>query len=358
MTTLNRPEFKSKYLDQLKTEFHFDQVDISELRTPLTIEFYEKWLAQNQHGTMTYLETHLPTKRDPRRLNQELKSAIVFAQNYLNPPAEFLQPVPARTALYSQTLDYHFWLKNKLSSVITELEKIFPNETFLPFVDSGPIMERDLAYQSNLGWFGKNSCLIHPKHGSLFFIAEILCSIKVADSNFEPLPDFCGTCTRCIDICPTNAIKDDRSLKADACISYLTIESKIIPPLELRKPIGDWFFGCDLCQTVCPWNQKPIKYAAREPSVTSTALKLNISTEQRSDTIAFFKEIFELSGKKIQKKFFGSPLSRAGAFGLKRNAMIVVANQNLVELRAHVEQLTNDEKLGELAKWTLQQLGS
>jgi epoxyqueuosine reductase len=356
MTIINRPEFKSKYLDQWKTDFHFEQVDISELKTPITIEFYEKWLAKNEHGSMQYLETHLPTKRNPRLLNQELRSALVFTQSYLNPPKEFLQPVPARTALYAHTQDYHFWLKNKVSIVMSELQKLFPEETFLPFVDSGPLMERDMGYQSGLGWFGKNSCLIHPKHGSLFFIAEILCSITVDNSNIESLPDFCGTCTRCIDICPTKAINSDRSLKADRCISYLTIESKTVPPVELRKPIGDWFFGCDLCQTICPWNQKPLRKSDREAALISTSFLLELTSDRRAEIVLFFKEILQSSGKQLQKKFFGSPLSRAHGFGLKRNALIVIANQKLKELKPEVERHFADEKLGELAKWTASQL--
>lgn len=356
MTSINRPEFKSKYLDQWKTDFHFDQVEISELKTPITIAFYEKWLARNEHGSMQYLDAHLPIKRNPRLLNQDLKSAIVFTQSYLNPPKEFLQPAPVRTALYAHTQDYHFWLKDKISSVIAELQKLFPEETFLPFVDSGPLMERDMGYQSGLGWFGKNSCLIHPKHGSLFFIAEILCSIAIKNSEIEPLPDFCGTCTRCIDICPTKAINNDRSLKADHCISYLTIESKTVPAVELRKPIGDWFFGCDLCQTICPWNQKPIRNSDRETSLTSTLSLLELTPERRIEMVLFFKEILQSSGKQLQKKFFGSPLSRAHGFGLKRNAMIVIGNHKFNELRAEIEKYVGDEKLGELAQWTLHQI--
>lgn len=356
MFSIHHAQFKRDFLDKWKTEFDFEQIEISELKTPITIDFYKKWLAKNEHGSMQYLETHLPTKHNPRLLNSDLKSAIVFTQSYLNPPQELSTSHPARTALYAQTLDYHFWLKDKILKVILELQKLFPEETFLPFVDSGPLMERDMGYQSGLGWFGKNSCLIHPKNGSLFFIAEILCSLNVENSTIEPLPDFCGTCTRCIDICPTRAIKDDRSLKADRCISYLTIESKTAPPIEFREKIGDWFFGCDLCQTVCPWNQKPIKRANRENALTSTALKLELTPDRRAEMVLFFKEILESSGKQLQKKFFGSPLSRAHGFGLKRNAMIVIANQKLSELKDQVAKYSTDKKLAELALWTLKNI--
>ena len=350
-------------LTDFKTRYDFEQVEMSGLKSPITIEFYEKWLARNQHGTMSYLETHLATKKDLRQLsplNSELKSAIVFAQSYLQPPAHVAKNQAARVAMYAQSSDYHHWLKEKIVKVITELQQQFPNETFLPFVDSGPVLERDLAYQNGLGWFGKNSCLIHPKHGSLFFIAEILCSISIdlfTAPEVEPLPDFCGTCTRCIDICPTQAINSDRSLKADQCISYLTIESKTVPPIELRTKIGDWFFGCDLCQTTCPWNQKVFKRKAIADERTSVERTLTLSKEKREDVIAYLKQILNSSGKQLQKIFLGSPLARGGHFGLKRNAMIVVANQKLFELAPDVEMYLKDDRLGELAQWALNQLG-
>jgi epoxyqueuosine reductase len=349
-------KFRTHVLPELQSRFGFEQIEMSDLRSPLTVDFYEKWLKRNQHGTMTYLESHLPIKKDVRHLNAELKSAIVVAQSYLQPPEDQVRTHPARLAMYAQSQDYHHWLKSKISNVITELQQQFPNEVFLPFVDSGPILERDLAYQNGLGWFGKNSCLIHPKYGSLFFIAEILCSIEVGQYALETIPDFCGTCSRCIDICPTKAINQDRSLKADHCISYLTIESKSIPPVELRSQIGDWFFGCDLCQTACPWNQKIFKRKSIADDRTSLDLNLQLSNEKRILVIQFFRKILNSSGKQIQKDFLGSPLSRGGAFGLKRNAMIVSANQKLIELKSDIEPYLKDQRLAELAQWSLNQL--
>lgn len=349
-------KINTEVLADFKTRYDFEQVDMSGLKSPLTVDFYEKWLARNHHGTMAYLQTHLPTKKDLRLINTELKSAIVFAQSYLQPPTDVLKIHPARVAMYAQSQDYHHWLKEKIMRVIAELEEKFPGETFLPFVDSGPVLERDLAYQNGLGWFGKNSCLIHPKHGSLFFIAEILCSIAVEQNSIEPLPDFCGTCTRCIDICPTQAINSDRSLKADQCISYLTIESKTTPPLELRSKIGDWFFGCDLCQTTCPWNQKVFKRKTINDERTSLDLKFTLTPEKRNELVGFLKQILNSSGKQLQKNFQGSPLSRGGNFGLKRNAIIVIANQRLIEIRKDIKLYLKDERLSELAQWALDQL--
>jgi epoxyqueuosine reductase len=338
-------------------EFGFDQLVLGHLKSPLTIDFYEKWLAGNHFGNMQYLQNHLPIKKDPRLLESRLRSVISVAQSYY-PAARPQYAGPARVALYAQNEDYHYWLKEKLAAVIARLSAEFPDEVFLPFVDSGPVLERDMAYQNGLGWFGKNTCLIHPKHGSLFFVAEILTSLAGDFAPaMEPLPDFCGTCTRCIDICPTGALQAPKLMKADLCISYLTIEAKGAPPEELRKKMGDWFFGCDLCQTVCPWNQKVFRQREEAASsLTSTSPTLDLTAEKRRELAEYFRELLTSSHKKIQKAHLGSPLSRAGAKGLKRNALIVIANQNLTELKECVEQTEWPDDLQELAQWTLQQL--
>lgn len=342
-------------LELLKDSYGLNQLAIGPLRTPVSIEFYEKWLAQNYHGTMFYLKDHLPFKKEPKNLNPDIVSVISVAQSYY--PTQHPAPlsVPARTALYANNVDYHYWLKEKLKQIIEELKTTYPDSVFLPYVDSGPVLERDLAYQNGMGWFGKNTCLIHPEHGSLFFIAEILTNLK-SHEVIQPLPDFCGKCTKCMDICPTNAIVEPRVLRAEHCISYLTIESKETPPLELRRQIGDWFFGCDLCQTVCPWNEKVFrKKKIQRNDENSAELLLNLTPEKRGELIEYFKFLLTSSNKQIQKKHFGSPLLRAGPKGLKRNSLIVIANKNLFELKHEVQNL-KDESLQELASWTLQQL--
>ncbi|AGH95293.1 tRNA epoxyqueuosine(34) reductase QueG [Pseudobdellovibrio exovorus] len=346
----------------------FSQAAISPLKSPLSIAFYEKWLSQGHHADMAYLQNHLPFKQDPTLLGKELKSVISVTHSYY--PAVQPSPltVPARTALYSQNEDYHFWVKEKLQKLSSELSQLYPDSVFLPYVDSGPILERDLAYQNGLGWFGKNTCLIHPQHGSLFFIAEILTTLAIKNesldgspaegSPIEPLPDFCGKCQKCLDICPTGALSSPRVLEADKCISYLTIESKSVPALELRNKIGDWFFGCDLCQTTCPWNQKVFRKSNIDHgNRTSTDLHSNLTAERRTELIEYFQFLLQASHKQIQKHHYGSPLLRAGAKGLKRNALIVIANQQLHELTEVVKALQTPE-LVELKEWTLEQLTS
>lgn len=348
------------FLNSIQIKYGLDQVSAARLETPVTIDFYQKWLSHKYYGDMQYLQTHFETKKNPQLIEGRLLTAITVAQSYFPAPVPNTEKYPARIAMYAQNKDYHFWLKEKLDNIVVELKSEFPNEIFLAYTDSGPILERDLAQKSGLGWFGKNTCLIHPKKGSLFFIAEILTSLpptSLSVENQEPIPDFCGTCTKCIDICPTNAIKEPHVLKADECISYLTIEAKSTPPVELRTKIGDWFFGCDLCQTICPWNQKVFrqkKIDHNESTTTTAYLKSDLKSEL--EQIDFFRSILMSSNKQLQKRFYGTALFRAGGFGLKRNALIVIGNKKIRVLLDDVSTLTNDPKLSELAKWCLDQL--
>lgn len=350
-------DFRITLNDCLK-DFDFNQVEVGTLHTPLTISFYEKWLQEKNFGSMQYLQQHLDFKKNPRLLHPDLNSVISISQAYFPAPMPIDNPVSARVALYAQNKDYHHWLTEKLQRSIQELQKVYPNEVFLPYVDSGPVLERNWAYENRMGWFGKNTCLIHPQFGSLFFIAEILTSVKVEDpiSEFEPLPDFCGDCRRCIEVCPTSALVKPRVMKADLCISYLTIEAKEAPPLELRKKMQDWFFGCDLCQTVCPWNEKFFRQKKLPRThFTSTAPQLKLSELEKSELIAYFRWLLTASHNQIQKKNQGLPFARAGAKGLKRNALVVIANRGLTELRSEVENLQIPE-FEELKEWTLSQL--
>jgi len=337
----------------IKNKYQFDLISITQLGKPITLEFYKQWLNQKLNADMDYLAAHLTFKEHPQKINSLVKSAITVAFHYFPTPEKLDLDVPARIALYAKNQDYHIWLKNKLISSIEDLKAIYPNEVFIPFVDSGPVHERDLAYKSGLGWFGKNTCMIHPKQGSLLFLAEILTSIEAQDEI--PLQhDLCGACTKCIEICPTQALTPNKVLNANLCISYLTIESKSVPPIELRNKIGDWFFGCDLCQTVCPWNQKKLKLHP-EPTISNEHI-LHLSENQTNKLEAFLKNTLISSNKQLQKKYWGTALSRAGGFGLKKNALIVIANRKLTKLLPEVEKYIQHPKLGELAKWTLQQL--
>ncbi len=349
-----------KTLNHCLNEFGFNQVEVGPLGTPLTIDFYEEFLNENNYGTMFYLKDHFEAKKNPQQIQPTLKSVISISQAYFPLPEPTAEKNPARVALYAQNNDYHYWLKEKLQAVIEKLKVEHPEEHFLPFVDSGPVLERNWGYENRLGWFGKNTCLIHPQHGSLFFIAEILTSLEapVPLGDFETLPDFCGKCQKCIEVCPTGALTAPRKMQADRCISYLTIEAKEPPPVELRPLMHDWFFGCDLCQTVCPWNEKLFRQKNIKPTVDISAQpSLSMNDAQKQGLISYFRWLLGASHKQIQKKYVGTALARPGGKGLKRNALIVIGNRRLSELRADVEKLES-ESLSELQKWTLEQLAT
>lgn len=315
--------------------------------------FYDQWLSDGHHGEMQYLARHRDMKRDPRLLEARARSAIVFALDYVPHPAPVDDGASnelstLRVAHYARGRDYHdFWLQ-RLATVARALEAEFSGEVFRCFTDSAPVLERDLALRAGLGWVGKNTCLIDRAHGSLFFIGEIYTSLalEAAQLTREDLErDFCGTCTRCLDACPTDALTAPRTLVAHQCISYLTIESKRAPPLELREKIGDWFFGCDICQTVCPWNLKKYGSAVAHPPESS-----------HGDLVTDLREVLTLSNRALERRFQSTALARAGAFGLRRNAMVVIANQRITELRSEVARFIYDANLGELAQWCLAQL--
>lgn len=345
------PQEMTSFIAKKSEDLGFSHFGLTPLTKPLSFEFYRNWLNEGLHGEMTYLQEHASIKEEPQNKWPRARGALVFAIPYY-PHPEKLSHFPlkqARISLYAQGSDYHFWFKERMQKLCEELQLAFPEEEFLPFTDSSPVLERDLARKAALGWVGKNTCLIHPKKGSLFFLGEVYTSLTLT-SEVAPLPDFCGTCTRCLDICPTQALVEPRKMDARKCISYLTIESRQVPPLELRDKIGDWFFGCDLCQTVCPWNQKVFK------GVLSVEPVMNLGESEKDSLTEDLRYILTTSGKKLGKDFFGTPLARAGAFGLKRNALIVTANRGLRSLHKEVQALVNHEKLGELAQWTLQKI--
>lgn len=341
MGELRLPEEISFLKDKI-LDLGFNSCGYSTVTRPLNYEKYKQWLGKGYHGEMSYLQKHLQIKQNLQEIDPQIKSIFslthpyrVLSQKNKNTPLNS----SLKIALYAQDEDYHHWLIAKLEDLIRELQALFPNEFFRATTDSFPILERDFAYQNGLGWIGKNSCLIHPKRGSFFLIGNILSSLQLRSEAPAPIHDFCGRCNKCVEACPTSAIQEGRTLDAKRCISYWTIESKSIAPDEIKNKVGDHFFGCDICQTVCPWNQK---------------IGIPIKT---NDLIANdLRYILEASDKQLKEKFKKSALSRSKAFGLKRNALIVIANLKIDELRPEVEGLLRDEKLGSLAAWTLAEM--
>lgn len=285
---------------------------------------YQDWLAAGRHGEMTYLSNERARKRraDPREILPECRAILVLVIPYQAPQnIELTEPDnPARTlrgkvAAYAWGEDYHEILAGRLRSLAAFIE----TQTGAPvqqrwYSDTGPLLERDLAQRAGLGWIGKNTCLIHPAQGSYFLLAEILLSIEL-----EPDPPFphdrCGSCTRCLEACPTACILPDRTIDARRCISYLTIELKGAIPVDLRTQMGDWVFGCDICQQVCPWNQR----FAPAPGDPAFSVRPGVL---RPDLIAELK----LSPEQFNRKFKGNPVKRAKRRGYLRNVAVALGN--------------------------------
>lgn len=325
----------------------FDQVGFSSLHTSISIDQYRKWLEEEKYGNMNFLKEHLSFKEKPQNISANLNSAILVTKSYFPHPKKMdlgFKSSKLKIASYAQGEDYHHWLKKDLERMLEELKKQFPEEEFLCFTDSGPVLERDLAYRAGLGWIGKNTCLIHSTKGSLFFIGEILTSLKLDQNKQQAHPDRCGKCTRCIDACPTDALTE-RSLDATKCISYLSIEHKTEISSEYNKLMGPWFYGCDICQAVCPWNEKLLGQnflGTKAELGVAAETALDLEKEDREVLIKDIKDLLGVSNKKIQKRFFGSPMNRANANMHKRNAIRLALYFELSELIDVFKELANN----------------
>ena len=294
----------------------FDLVGITALGSVETAPHFDRWLERGYAGEMHYLPKWADKRRDSRLPYEGVRSAIVVAMNYGG--AEPAGPV----ARYARGDDYHDVLDAKLRELHRWISAERGREVRgRAYVDTGPLLERDLARRAGLGWFGKNTNLIHPKLGSFFFLGALLVELELAPD--EPFAaDHCGTCTRCIDACPTAAIVEPRVLDAMKCISYLTIEAKGAIPVALREQVGELLYGCDICQDVCPWNEK----FARTLSAGSPFAAREFIARKSARTLA--TEILAMDDEGFRAAFRRSPMKRAKLHGLKRNAAVVLANSD------------------------------
>ncbi|HEY3287849.1 MAG TPA: tRNA epoxyqueuosine(34) reductase QueG [Gemmatimonadaceae bacterium] len=301
--------------DRLKTQARaagFDLAGITRLGTPHTVAHFDAWLAAGYHGEMGYLERGAELRRDARRPVDGMISALVVALNYGG-----TQP-DGPIARYARFADYHRVMWDKLDALLEWVRTELPDVKGRSFVDSGPVLERDLARRAGLGWFGKNTLLIHPKLGSFFFIGALLLDVPLtADQPFAT--DHCGTCTRCLDACPTQAFAEPRVLDARRCISYLTIELKGPHTPEQSAMVGEHLFGCDVCQEVCPYNRK---FSAGATESAFSPLERLVSPDARELARAFLA----MTPAEFTAELKHTPLSRAKLSGLKRNACAVLAN--------------------------------
>ncbi|MCB0510608.1 MAG: tRNA epoxyqueuosine(34) reductase QueG [Chitinophagales bacterium] len=264
----------------------------------------EAWLHQNQHGEMAYMDNHFELRTDPRKLLPGAKSVVSLSYNYF--PGEHEQkPEAPKLAKYAYGKDYHKVLKKKLKALIQYLEQEIGAINGRAFVDSAPVMERVWAQKSGLGWIGKNTLLLSKGKGSFFFLAELILDIEFEYDG--PVKDYCGSCTKCLDACPTNALFAPYQMDASKCISYLTIELKDKIPSEFQGKMENWMYGCDICQDVCPINARA--KAHQEPAFVP-----------KEDILAMGKQDWEeLTEDVFEKLFEGSAVKRAKYAGLKRN---------------------------------------
>ena len=265
----------------------------------------EAWLQQGFHGQMGYMENYFEQRVDPRLLVDGARSVVSLVYNYY-PEKKQVDPQAPQLAKYAYGEDYHFVLKSKLRALLEFIQTEIGEVNGRCFVDSAPILERDWARRAGTGWVGKNTLLIHPKAGSFFFLAELILDLELQYDG--PIKDYCGTCTRCIDACPTDAIAPQGYLMdGSKCISYLTIELRDALPEAFRGQMDNWMFGCDICQDVCPWNRFSKKH--NEPAFLPNNKLLEMTRSEWKD----------MSEEIYQELFKRSAVKRSKFSGLKRN---------------------------------------
>ena len=303
----------------------FELAGITTPETPPHYTTYENWLAAGRHGDMAYLANPRARqrRRNPREILPECRSILVLGIRYpgaasaLPQKSEMMREPErlGRVAAYAWGDDYHDVLAGRLRRLVSWLEALtgqpVPNRWY---TDTGPLLERDLAQRAGLGWIGKNTCLIHPRLGSFILLAEILLGIDMPPS--APFThDHCGKCRRCLEACPTQCILPDRTLLSQHCISYLTIENKGPVPRSLRLSLGNWIFGCDICQQVCPWNQR----FAQSESDPAFMPRPGLPAPDLIQEMGLTQEQFN-------NKFKGSPVKRAKRRGYLRNVAVALGN--------------------------------
>lgn len=293
-------------IKQAAKNFGFDQIGIAkaEFMADEAIRL-EAWLNKGHQGEMSYLENHFDKRVDPTKLVPGARSVISLTYNYF--PSEIQKDIHApKIAKYAYGRDYHKVVKKKLKLFLQYIRENIGDVEGRCFVDSAPVLERDWAKRAGLGWVGKHTLLINKQRGSFFFLAELIIDLELEYDH--PVTEHCGTCTKCIDACPTDAIKADGFvLDSSKCISYLTIELKNDIPETFKGKMADWVFGCDICQDVCPWNRFAKSHT--EPDFNP---KEELIAKSRTEWEDITEEVFD-------KLFEGSAVKRTKFLGLKRN---------------------------------------
>jgi epoxyqueuosine reductase len=323
-------------------ELGFDRAAVGPAAPPAHGDAFERWLDAGYAGEMDYLERGRADRLDPRRLLPEARSVVALALLYARDDDG---PDWAPVAGYARGRDYHDVIRPRLRRLVDFIAQATgPDVRSRAAVDTSAVLERDLAAAAGLGWIGKNTNLLSPELGSRFFIGIVLTSAELVPDS--PLPDRCGTCTACLDACPTEAFVAPHVLDARRCISYLTIEHRGAIPVELRDRIGEHVFGCDVCQDVCPWNRKAP--AAREASLAP------------AEPLGDLEALLSLDDAAFRARFRTSALWRARRAGLLRNAALVLGNRGEGRARAALERALLDESplVRDAAAWALRRVAA
>ena len=334
----------------LKTEAHrlgFELVGIAPAVNPVGFSAFQDWLDRGFAGEMGYLERRRQAYAHPEGVLPRVRSVIMLGLNYRTEEPVEPGPVAGRVSRYAWgTTDYHTVLRQRLKQLSQFLKTRVPASQSRGIVDTAPLLERDFSRLAGLGWFGKNTLLINKRLGSWLFLAGLLTDVELEyDAPHETA--HCGTCTRCLEACPTDAFDGPYVLDARKCISYLTIELRGPIPQELRTGIGDWLFGCDVCQDICPWNRKA-------PVTTDPTFQPRVDLRP-----ADAQRLLKMSAEEFDREFAETPMARPGRAGLLRNAAIVLGNSgDSAAVPVLIEALRDREPLIRgAAVWALQTLG-
>jgi epoxyqueuosine reductase len=338
---------RSSVVKELARECGFELAGISPADPPADAPAFLEWVSQGMAGSMSYLTDHRAAiRKDPKQILPSARSVISLAKSYHKIPNEPNSgPSTVRhIARYAQSEDYHDVLKRRLSELVGRMRAEFGDFEHRACVDTAPLLERSYARTAGLGWIGKNTCLINQQYGSYVFLAELLVSLEFETDT--PAPYRCGSCTRCIDACPTDALVPGgyvTQLDSRRCISYLTIELRGDIPEDLRADTGDYVFGCDICQEVCPWNRKAVP-AAEEPG--------------DFDVPADLEQLARLSPEEFRAAFRKTPVWRTKYSGFLRNVAIAMGNTGDAHYRPALETLalSPDSAVAEHARWALGRL--
>ena len=306
--------------------------------------FYRQWLADGGHATMAYLAREPERRLDPRRLDARYRSVVSLGYPYAaraTPKVDWRGELRGRIAAYALGRDYHDVVGRRARAVANVISQLRPSSIARSYVDTGPVFEREWAADARIGWFGKNTMMLNRDRGSYFFLAEIFTDAEF-EATTEPYREHCGTCRRCLDLCPTGALADGYVMRSDLCISYQTIENRGAIPRELRPKLGNWIFGCDICNDVCPWNGE------------------SAADDSAKDLLPRLPELLALTDDEFGRRFTKSAVKRAKRRGLLRNVAVVLGNTrnpDAMQPLARALQAEPEPLVRSHAAWALGQIG-